>query len=129
MEKINDYLTDGKFKLVAGMLLDTKLEVAGEYYIIFSANNEAIVNKVYSNYALFLELLTSILGANYTFVVITNDEWSKYRDKYIEDIKAGNKYEIKEIEKKRVVPKKVNKKETVVDKLFELVGEENVEFK
>ena len=54
--------------------------------------------------------------------------YHKYKNEYINNIKNGKKYEIKELE---VVKKEENenKKETIVDKLFDIVGEENIEFK
>ena len=126
---ISDYLTDKKFTLVASSLIDTVIEVAGTKYIILSAKNDMIVDKIYNNYRLCNEFLTMIFGEEYNFVVINNDEWNTYRDSYISNIRSGKKYELKDLET-NLVSEIVNSKEpTIVDKLFELVGEDVVEFK
>ena len=70
-----------------------------------------------------------ICGSDYKFVVITNSQWEKYRDEYINNIKSGKKYEIMEFQNTIIDKDIVDKEPTVVDKLFDLVGEESVEFK
>ena len=129
LSKLNEYLTDKKYKVAAGSLIDAKLEVAGKNYIIFSATNEAAVQKIYSNNKLCSELLKKVFDDEYNFVVLSQDEWNKERDIYVANFKSGKKYELKEIQTTIIKEKKVKKEPTVVDKLFELVGEDNVEFK
>ena len=126
---ISDYLTDKKFTLIASALIDTILEVAGKNYIILSAKNDMIVNKIYDNYKLCQEFLELILGEKYNFVVINNDEWNNCRDLYISTIRSGKKYELRELEDEELPVIVDKEKETIVDKLFELVGEDSVEFK
>ena len=126
---LNDYLTDKKFKVAAGSLLDTKIEVAGNSYMILSAINDAAVNKIYSNYKLCSELINNLCHGEYNFVVLSQEEWNKHRDLYVANFKSGKKYVLKELINSIVDEEIVNKEPTVVDKLFELVGEDNVEFK
>ena len=129
MTKITDYLTDKKFMNAASSFLDVSVEVAGLGYIIFSAKSPANVEKVYKNYRLCCELIEKLMGDNYNFSVITSNEWSNLRDEYINNIKKGIKYQVKEFENKLFNDDMINKENTIVDKLFELVGEENIEFK
>ena len=131
LSKVSDYLTDKKFLTVAGTLIDTKLEVAGDGYIILSGQNEAIVDKLYNNYRLCQELLNKIFESEYNFAFITQNEWSKYRDEYIKNVNAGKKYHVKDlIFENTLIDESFTKKEpTIVDKLFNLVGEDIVEFK
>ncbi len=129
-ECISDYLTDKKFTSVASTLIDTVIEVAGDKYLILSAKSDMIVDKVYNEYKLCNEFLNELFDSKYNFVVINNDEWSKYRDQYIENTRSGIKYELKElIDDNNEEKKFVSKEPTIVDKLFDLVGEDNVEFK
>ena len=126
---ISDYLTDKKFTTVASILIDTVIEVAGIKYIILSAKNDMIVDKIYNNYKLCNEFLAVIFGEEYNFVVINNNEWNIYRDAYINNVRSGKKYVLKQLEN-NLISEIVNDKEpTIVDKLFELVGEDVVEFK
>ena len=126
---ISDYLTDKKFTSVASTLIDTVIEVAGMKYIIFSAKNDMIVDKVYNNYKLCNEFLAMVFGEEYNFVVINNNEWGMYRDAYINSVRNGKKYQLKELETDFISEIVTDKEPTIVDKLFELVGEDVVEFK
>ena len=129
MIKLGDYLTDKKFKVAAGTLADTKIEVAGNGYIIFSAKTDAVVNKIYDKYKVYQELLNIIFDDKYDFVVLTQDEWNKCRDEYVINFKKGKKYQLMALIDDVKDNKIVAKEPTVVDKLFDLVGEEVVEFK
>ena len=62
-------------------------------------------------------------------MIITNDDWVKYRDEYINNIRNGKKYVLKNIEKTLIDNEIMDNEPTVVDKLFELVGNDVIEFK
>ena len=128
---IGDYLTDKKFMIAAGILIDLQIEVAGDGYIIFTAKNDAVVDKIYSNFKLCQELINTIFNSEFIFTVITIDEWKKYRDDYIKNIKAGKKYKLIELVEQNALfdEENIKKEPTVVDKLFDLVGEDIVEFR
>ena len=89
---------------------------------------ESLIDGIYSNERLSNDFVNNILGNKYNYVVITNDEWNKYREEYINNIKSGKKYELKQLVEENI-EKNDEKEPTIVDKLFELVGEENIEFK
>ena len=125
---VSDYLTDKHFLSVAGKWTDVKIEVVGENYIIFTVLYESLVDGIYSNAKLSNDFINTVLDGKYNYVVITNDEWNKYRNEYISNIKNGIKYQVKELEKEG--NQEIEKKETtIVDRLFDIVGEENIEFK
>ena len=128
--KIDSYLTDKKYANVASILLDTKIEVAGKNYVILSSEYDVVINNVYSNYEMCNEFINMLFEDEYNVVIISNNEWKKYRNEYIDNLKNGYKYELKEIKNTKSKKSKVTKKKsTVVDKLFDLVGEDVVEFK
>ena len=126
---ISEYLTDKKFGLVSGMLADTNLEVAGTGYIILTGKYDAIVNNINNNYQLFNELINKVFDGEYKFVVITKDEWNKYKNDYISNIKSGKKYEVIDLYDRIIDINVLDKEPTVVDKLFSIVGEDSIEFK
>ena len=126
---LNDYLTDKKYKVAASSLIDVNLEVASDNYLIFSSKTSANVAKVYSNFKLCSELLNIIFNKEYFYAVVTDEEWSSLRDEYIKNTKNGVKYVVKDIVKQIEIVESEEKHPTIVDKLFDLVGEENVEFK
>ena len=127
---VDNYLTDKKFSNVAGSLLDVKLQVAGDGYIIFSGNYDSIIDKIYNDYKLCNEFINMLFDGEYNYVVVSNDVWEKLRNEYISNLKNGIKYELKEMNNLIITDDTLNKKDaTIVDKLFDLVGEDVVEFK
>lgn len=125
---VGDYLTDNRFSLVVGKWTDVKLEVVGGNYIIFTVLYESLLDGIYSNEKLSSEFVNTVLEGKYNYVVITSSEWNKYKEEYIRNIKNGVKYELKELIEETIVDSSENSS-TIVDKLFDLVGEENIEFK
>ena len=126
--KIDDYLTDNHFSVIAGKFSDISLEVVGGNYIIFTVMYESMIDGICLNMKLSDEFVNFVFGDKYNYVVITVDEWNKHKEEYINNIKNGKKYELKEL----ILVNKEEKKDkeiTVIDKLFDLVGEENIEFK
>ena len=125
---VSDYLTDNHYSSIAGKWVDVKLEVVGGNYIIFTVMYESLIDGIYLNAKLSNDFVNFVLDGKYDYVVITNDEWNKNKDEYISNIKSGIKYEVKELLKEK--NNEIIKKEpTIVDRLFDIVGEENIEFK
>ena len=125
---IGDYLTDNHYSSIAGKWVDVKLEVVGDNYIIFTVMYESLIDGIYTNTKLSNDFVNLVLDGKYNYVVITNDEWNKNKDEYISNIKNGVKYVVKELPKEK--NNEIIKKEpTIVDRLFDIVGEENIEFK
>ena len=127
--KVSDYLTDKRYATAASLLVDTKIEVAGDGYVLMTGNYEALVGNIYNNYHICEELINLLFNGEYKFVIITNDDWVKYRDEYINNIRNGKKYVLKNIEKTLIDNEIMDNEPTVVDKLFELVGNDVIEFK
>ena len=127
--KVSDYLTDKHFLSVAGNWTDVGIEVVGGNYIIFTVLYESLVDSIYSSIKLSNDFVNTILDGKYNYVVITIDEWNKYKNEYIDNIKKGIKYNVKELNVVDNVEIKEKKEATIVDKLFDIVGEENIEFK
>ena len=129
--KIEEYLTDKRFASAVSLFVDTDLEVAGEGYIIFTGKYDAIVDNISRNLLICKDFINNLFDDKYNFIVITKDEWNKYREEYIKNIKSGKKYELKEFEQQnKIIDNTVEENEpTVVDKLFDIVGEDIIEFK
>lgn len=126
---LSDYLTDKKYSLVSGMLIDTEIQVAGDNYLIMTGKYDAIVDKILSNYNLCSELINKIFGKFYNFVIITNDEWNTLKNQYINNIKEGKKYYLMNLNSEIIDNEILNKEPSFVDKLFSIVGSDVVEFK
>ena len=127
--QIDDYLTDSHFSSAAGKWSDASIEVVGGNYIIFTVLYESLIDSIYSNEKLSGDFINSIMGDTYNYVVITVDEWNKIKDEYINNIKNGIKYEVKKLIIEEKKEENQQKETTIVDRLFDIVGEENIEFK
>ena len=125
---VGEYLTDNHYASIAGKFNDVKLEVVGGNFIIFTVMYESMIDGIYANAKISNDFVNIVLDGKYNYVVITNEKWNNYREEYINNIKNGIKYELKVLEEVRedIIEKK---EPTIVDKLFDLVGEENIEFK
>ncbi|MBQ2872698.1 MAG: DNA polymerase III subunit gamma/tau [Bacilli bacterium] len=124
-----DYLTDSHYSSVVGKWTDVTLEVVGDNYIIFTVLYESLINGVYLNEKLSNDFVNMILDGKYNYVVITNEEWNKHKEEYINNIKNGIKYEVKKLVLEENKDNNQQKEATIVDRLFDIVGEENLEFK
>ena len=78
------------------------------------------------------ELVEKILGKKYYFAFLNVDEWDKKKNEFISAHKSGIKYQVKELiveESSDEANLEKTESNSVVDKLFSLVGEDSVEFK
>lgn len=126
---IGDYLTDNRYLQAASLLVDTQIEVAGVGYIILTCEYEALVKSIYYNYKACEDLINLLFDDEYNFVVITNEEWEKYKQEYIENLRLGKKYTLMLLDDRIIDVKMLDNEPTAVDKLLDIVGEENIEFK
>ena len=126
---LNDYLTDKKFGQIAGVLIDTGVEVVGNNFIIISSDYESVVDRVYNNYLLCEELVNLIGNSKFKLAIINKEEWNNKRDEYINNVRKGIKYEVKPMYDNDVLVSENVKEPTIVDRLFDIVGEDYIEFK
>ena len=85
---INDYLIDEKYKISAGILVNSKPVAASKSGIIITLPLESTVNRIEKEYDSSKELLKEIYNENYKIVYISEDYWKKERPIYVE--KARN---------------------------------------
>lgn len=127
--KVNDYLLDKKYALMASKMKDASIEVVGSEYVIFSTEYESIIDFVYDNYKLCSEFINDIFGSNFYFAFIDNNMWNEYKEKYINDYKNGKKYKLKELIIIQDDFKNEKKSKTAIDKLIDIVGDDIIEYK
>ena len=70
-----------------------------------------------------------IFKDEYNYVFLNEEEWKKVRDDYINNFKNGKKYTLKEMIHNDLAIVNEKKEVTIVDKLFDLVGEDVIEFR
>lgn len=120
---ISNYLLDEKYGVNCGILKEVNVVAAGNNNLILVSNFDSVVDKVNMKLAELESTLLSIFGNQYKIIAISNDRWNSEKEKYVLNIKKGNKYEL--IEEKS--NKNDNTEKTPVDELIDLIGEDLVE--
>ena len=131
LNNIDEFMVSNKFKSVASLLVDCKISVASDEYAVFNTSYDSTIENIYSKFELIEELFNKLFEKKYYFAFISDDQWDKYKNEYINAVKAGNKYILKEL-----IFNDVNKKNdnivnnnSYVDKLIDIVGDDVIEFK
>lgn len=87
---INEYLTNDKYKISAGILIDAKPVAVSKKGIIITLPLESTVNRIENEYDNSKELLKIIYNEEYKIVYITEEYWKKVRPHYVEKKKNGD---------------------------------------
>lgn len=101
---IKRYLANLNMAKSAAMLCDGMAVAACQGGLIIAFEFQPAVNAVnyYKNYLQLSSFLTEILGSEYKFIAIQQDEWIKMRSRFIELKKAGQLPEPHEITLKHI---------------------------
>lgn len=86
---INDYLIDEKYKMVAGILKNSKPVAASKSGIIITLPLDSTVNRIEKEYDNSKELLKEIYNSSYKLVYITDKFWQKVRPEYVAKARNG----------------------------------------
>lgn len=122
---ISDYLFDEKFSSVCGLLKDSNVVVSSSEYIIISNKLSSVASRINYNSEIIEELIEKIFDSKVKVVAVSDEEWSKIKSEYINNIKNGKKYVILELNEKV----ENEKEKTPMDDLIDLVGENVIEYK
>ena len=122
---LDDYIDDEEFSVVSGLLKDSNIVVGASKYVILSCNYPSTASRINSNLEVTEKLLEKIFDTKVYVVAVDNDRWKGIKNKYIDDLKKGIKYNVKEIENNAN-----NKREkSSIDDLIDLVGDSIIEYK
>ena len=122
---LDDYIDDEEFSVVSGLLKDSNIVVGSSKYVILSCNYPSTASRINSNLEVTEKLLEKIFNTKVYVVAVDNDRWKGIKNKYIDDLKKGIKYNVKEIENNAN-----NKREkSSIDDLIDLVGDSIIEYK
>ena len=98
-KNLDSFYVDKKYAKMAQLLSDTFPMVVGNEYMILTTEIDAIMQNIYKKINLCEELINKLSNDNIRIVIVLNDEFNTIKDKYVKDLKAGNKYEV--IDEKR----------------------------
>ena len=125
---ISDYILDEKFELAAGLLADTNPAVVGLSNIILVSKYESSALRINDNLSIVEQLINKVYNKKFSIIAISNNDWEKEKNKYIENVKKGYKYIYIEEEKQEFNDSQ-NIEKNAVDQLIDLVGEDIIEYK
>lgn len=77
---------------IAGMLNDVEILVVGEKNVIFLAQYDSLLERLFSQIQVVEKLLLEVFGIDYKVVFLLSDEWDFEKNKYISNLKASIKY-------------------------------------
>ena len=115
---IKEYVSSKDYNSIANLLLKSTPEVVSNTNILFTFKNNFEVILFEKNEIEIINFLKKIFNKKYSIVSITYNEWEKIKNKYIEDIKNGIKYEYKEEKKEIKSNLKKTELESTVENLF-----------
>ncbi len=91
-DNLNDYVSNKKFNIVAVLLLESKIVVASDKYILFSFDDKASVDIFYENLKLIELLLIEVFHNSFKAIAVSNSEWLSIRNEYVIKKKNGESY-------------------------------------
>ena len=88
-----DYVHNKEFSVLVSYFLDSTVQVVGTEDVIISADYDSIVVNSNANITKLELLFNLVMGKSYNIAFVHVDEWNKLKEKYVQDIKSGKKYE------------------------------------
>lgn len=84
---------DPNYVSIAGMMSDVEILVVGEENIIFLAQYDSLLERLFSQIQTIERLLFDVFSVDYKVIFLLKDEWQYERGKYISNLKSGIQYE------------------------------------
>ncbi len=127
MEKNNfnllkDYTFDQKIGYIVCSLLDSKIRTVSPENIIISYEYDSNVKQNLQNIEMITDVYNKITNSNKNFAIISDDEWNKIKNDYINNLKNNIKYDILP-EPEVILEESVNNDIIVSNTAVELFGD------
>ena len=119
--ELSTHFMDEKYGKIAQLLSDTEPMVVGTNYMILTVESDGIINNIYSN-LLDVESFISKFYHPLYIVLLSNQEFTEIKEKYIEDRKNNIVYHEQE-----ECGKLVNEKSNLANQAISLFGEDLVD--
>lgn len=95
--KLNDFVLDKSYGAAACFLIDSVLRAVGENEFIITCSYESVQERGFSLLDSMEKLIIELFNKNYKIALLTEEEWSVERQKFIDLKNKGKKYEYKDI--------------------------------
>ena len=123
-QTINEYALDSEYGAIASFLSDGVVRVVGDEEVVISFAYESMINRGLNLNDMVKKFFKKVYDKNYDIAFITNEDWEKYKQKYIEDKNNGIKYEYKKIETNNEIKKKNTNSGTITSEAINLFGDD-----
>ncbi len=120
-EKLKEFVFDQDFGYIACALLDSKVRAVSEKNMIISFEYASNVKQNLFILDKIVETYFKITKSYKNIAIITDDEWNRYKNEYIDNVKKGIKYEVVE-EPKEILEENENN-DIISNKAIELFGD------
>jgi len=91
-DEINYYISNKNYNTLSALLLDGKVVVASDEYLLFSFPDESYISRFDSIYKSIELFMNEIYGKTYKVVAVTDIEWSHVKNNFIENKKNNIPY-------------------------------------
>jgi len=123
-DKLNDHTFDKENGAIVCELLDATPTAASNNYLILTYNYDSFVEKGNMYIEKYEKVLQDILDLSHKLVFLTNEEWNKNKNEYIENIKNNVKYNYID-EESQVQEEVMDDFESVENKTSEIIEKAN----
>jgi hypothetical protein len=134
-DKLNDHTFDKDNGAIVCELLDATPTAASNAYLILTYNYDSFVEKGNMYIEKYEKVLNELLDLTNKLVFLTNDEWKKIKNEYIENIKNNVKYSyieetisVLENSEESSMPE-LNRQSEIVEKANQLFDMSKIEIK
>lgn len=83
---------DVNYISIAGMMNDVEVMVVGKNNVIFLAQYDSLLDRLFEQIDLIEQLLFDVFNIKYKVVFLVKDEWLFEKNKFVSSIKSGNQY-------------------------------------
>ncbi len=127
LEKLNN---DSNYISIVGIMSDVEVMVVGNYYVIFVAQYDSLLERLGNCIDQIEQLLYDVYQNKYKTVFLARDEWNYEKDKYISALKSGEKYEYIKDDEDCMINQlnSVDEIDSDVEKIVSILGNEIISY-
>jgi len=124
-EKFSDYIFDTDIGFIASMIVDSSVLVASKDSVLLGIKYDSSVDQLNECFSILSEVFKKVLDKDYTVSYILDDQWKKYADEYVSNMKNGIEYKV--LEEPLPVFEEIKKDDIISSSAISLFGDEIVE--
>ena len=124
-EKFSDYIFDTDIGFIASMIVDSSVLVASKDSVLLGIKYDSSIDQLNECFSILSDVFKKVLDKDYTVSYILDDQWKKYADEYVSNMKNGIEYEV--LEEPLPVFEEIKKDDIISSSAISLFGDDIVE--